>query len=286
MAKVKMTLGEWLQTWLMLYVEPSSLAKSTKQMYNRSVRAVPEDLRKVPMSDLTDLDLMPWLLDVARVHPRAAQLDRQMLHRALKVAGKLRLCRRGLVDPDTCPRIEHKAAKAEVLDVQQLRDYYAAAVAAGEYALAFCCCGLRRSEARGVTWGDIDFRTGILTVNGQRRNSEAKKPCKTASSVRAIVLPAALLAALRPLRGFPGVFVCPYGEKRLYEAHRRISAAAGVPVVHLHGLRHSVATACVRSGDSMKAVQGLLGHADFAVTANVYADHFLSASDLCEQLFL
>ena len=85
------TLGEWLETWLEYYVEPSALASSTKACYNRAVRAVPASLGSIWVIDIAPLDCLCWIQSVARTHPRAAQLDRVMLSRALLVARKLHL---------------------------------------------------------------------------------------------------------------------------------------------------------------------------------------------------
>ncbi len=77
------TLGEWLDTWLEYYVEPSALAPSTKACYNRAVRAIPASLGSIWVIDIAPLDCLCWIQSVARTHPRAAQLDRVMLSRAL-----------------------------------------------------------------------------------------------------------------------------------------------------------------------------------------------------------
>ncbi len=288
-----MTLGEWLDMWLLLYVEPSGLAQNTKMMYNRAVRAVPPALCAVDLRELNDLDLLPWLLTVAREHPRAAQLDRLTLHRALAVAGKLGLCSRGLVDDDTCPRIHHSPSETAVLTLPELRRYMETVLRLEEPEwpiLAFCACGLRRGEARGVTWGDVDFSTALLTINGQRQGQGPKKPLKTRASARGLFLPRVLVEKLGDFpRGDRGAFVCPSNENAVYRLHRRcIIDAVGMSrkFVTLHGLRHSVATACVGLGYPVRDVSWLLGHSTARLTLDVYANHLRSSSSLCEHLFV
>lgn len=58
-----------------------------------------------------------------------------------------------------------------------------------------------------------------------------------------------------------------------------------LPAVTLHGLRHSVASAAVLSGVPVKSVQGWLGHASYAITADLYANHLPDVSSACERLF-
>lgn len=52
------TLGEWLEIWLLHYVEPSGLAVHTKMCYNRAVQAVPAELSLVDMKFLSPLDCL------------------------------------------------------------------------------------------------------------------------------------------------------------------------------------------------------------------------------------
>ncbi len=284
-----MLLGEWLDMWLELYVDPADLAENTKKMYHRAVRAVPGDLRGLEMEALTALPLRPWLLAVAEDHPRAAQLDRVMLSVSLALAADLGLCRRDLINNRTCPKIVHKARKASILSPVQLRAYMAAACADGSpaaLALMLCACGLRRGEARGVTWADVDLMTGIVDVNGQRQGRKEKVPCKSESSARRIKLPSIALAALRRARSSPWGFICPQSETAMRTKHRAILEGLGLSgACSIHGLRHSVATACVMDGEAIKSVQGLLGHARYQLTADLYADHLPPVSPLCERLF-
>lgn len=98
-----MTFGDWLNTWLELYVAPSKLAPSTIACYNRAVAAVPAALARLDLHDLTPILMQKWIVTVARQHPRAAQLDRVMLVRALRCASKAGLA------PGLIPGSRHTA---------------------------------------------------------------------------------------------------------------------------------------------------------------------------------
>ena len=190
------TLGEWLEIWLLHYVEPSGLAVHTKMCYNRAVQAVPAELSLVDMKFLSPLDCLLWIQDVARVYPRAAQLDRVMLSRALKVAAKLHLtdC---VLDADTCPQVVHKPQKTAVLTLPELRRYVIAAANTDVApVLLLCCCGLRRGEALGARRCDLSA-DGILTVQVQRLDGLTLSPVKTCASVRRIALPPIVADCLR-----------------------------------------------------------------------------------------
>lgn len=283
-----MLLGEWLATWMDLYVWPADIAKSSKMCYNRAVKALPGRLSLIPLSELSPLDLRRWLLSVAEKNPRAAQLDRLTICRALTVAAKCGLCAPGLVDPDVCPKIKHKAARAAILTHEQLLAYFhAAAQTDVAPALMLMCCGLRRGEAMGVRWANVDLQAGTLLIDGQRSRCDqaAPDPLKSEASRRLIELPAALIAVLRR---WPrnGMWVCPCSSHVIYRRHAQLLEDLRLPSdVTLHGLRHSFATAAAAQGVPLKVLQRSLGHARFQLTADLYADHLPSLSSVSTRLF-
>lgn len=277
-----MNLGAWLSTWLELYVDVSNLAHNTMLCYHRAVGAVPPWLAEIELNYLSALDLRRWLVAVSRETPRAAQLDRVMLSRALTVAAKLGYCRSGLVDPDVCPQIVHEAKKTAVLSREELRRYMAAAAAEScAPVLLLCCCGLRRGEAMGARWADLDLHAGTLTISVQRERLEPL-PLKSKAAYRTIALPVEVLSVLRRWpRSIP--WVCGCSQSDVYRAHRRAIAAARVRPVTLHGLRHTMATLAAIGGEPIKLIQGALGHAHYALTADLYADHLPQVSTVTER---
>lgn len=281
-----MRLGEWLDTWYQLYVEPSELAPSTKGCYHRAVAAVPEDLRLKELADLSALDILPWVQLVAREHPRAAQLDRVMLSKALRIASKVGLCRPGIVDAETVPKPVYTPSKALILNPEELRTYMMAAQASTVApVLMLCCCGLRRGEAMGIRWQDLNLSTGVLMIRGQRRGDKLV-PLKTAHSYRQIQLPDEVIKALWLWpRSLVTDWLCAASTQRIYKEHRRILRECELPAVTLHGLRHSFATAAAMGGVPMKLLQGALGHAHYSITADLYADHLPPVSAVADQVF-
>lgn len=277
-----MTMGEWLEYWLSVYVcgPVSGLAPSTQACYARAVAAVPDALRQVPLSALSALDIMPWIVSVAAVHPRAAQLDRVMLSIALRIAAKMGLCSPGIIDPDTCPMPRHKPREAAILAANELRLYMATAQwSPCAPVLMLCACGLRRGEAWGMRWDAVDMGAGTVSVLGQRVGDELRPP-KTASGRRCLRMPRMLADVLR-VWPHSSDWVCDVPLKRVYAAHQDVLRLAGLPAVTLHGLRHSYATAAVGAGVPVKLVQYALGHAHYDVTADIYAHHPPAVSEVC-----
>ena len=121
--------------------------------------------------------------------------------------------------------------------------------------------GVRREEALQAEWQHVDLATGQwwlpTTKAGRGRyvtlNDEAKS-----------------LLAEQPSSGnSPFVFPGRFGDKPLNNARKtfeRVLAAAGLPHVRIHDLRHSFASLAVNSGASLYEVQHLLGHASSSVT--------------------
>lgn len=277
-----MSLGEWLNTWLTLYVDPSGLAQSTKACYHRAVASISPTLASHDMMSLTAIDIMPWLVFVSKEHPRAAQLDRAMLSKALNLAYKLGLCPGCVIDHDTLPKPPHAPKEALVLASGDAARYLAAAKSSDCYPLlALCLCGLRRGEALGARWTDI--RDGCLTLARQRlriNRSYQVLPLKTAKSRRTLLLPVQLQ---QELAGWPRTitgWIVDTTPERLQREHKRLICACGLPDVTLHGLRHTFATLAAAQGLPMKQLQMALGHSKMQLTADLYADHLPPLSDL------
>jgi integrase len=152
--------------------------------------------------------------------------------------------------------------------------------------------GLRRGEAAGLRWSDLDLDAGTLTVTGQLQQLGGRLvagPPKSDAGRREIALDTTTIAALREHRlrqqaeraaagtGWDGsgyVFTTatgqPYAPDRLTRLFRKLVAASGLPPVTLHGLRHGAATLSLAAGADLKVVQDQLGHSTVVLTADTY----------------
>ena len=134
--------------------------------------------------------------------------------------------------------------------------------------------GLRRGEICGLRWKDVDLVAGELHVVNQRVTLATGETIdctpKSSSSVRTIPLPPQIVTYLKPFRGLPEAYVTPLTPSGLDQAHRSLVTRLDLRAIPLHGLRHSMATSCIRHGGEMRALQNVLGHASYATTANRY----------------
>ena len=150
--------------------------------------------------------------------------------------------------------------------------------------------GLRRGELSGLKCADIDFEEQVLTPS---RSIVAQRVgnVKTDASAKTIPLDAALIEELKEWRAETPyssdsdyVFASwkmkrkqPLWLSRVMQHHiKPVAAKLGFPLKGYHTLRHSYTTLLRQNGNDPKVVQGLLRHASYQITANIY-DEAVSA---------
>ncbi|MEV0374567.1 tyrosine-type recombinase/integrase [Streptomyces sp. NPDC050636] len=162
---------------------------------------------------------------------------------------------------------------------------------------------LRRGEATGLPWAELDMTKGIAHVTEQlvvdSSHTVWEDTPKSRSGRRAITLDHAtfsLLTAWRDVqktqrtewekkhRNAPdkyGPYVDsgytftqpdgrPHHPKHVSQAFDRFIKRTGLPPIRLHDLRHCAASLSLAAGLSMKAIQALLGHSSYQLTADTY----------------
>jgi integrase len=152
--------------------------------------------------------------------------------------------------------------------------------------------GIRQSEAFGITLDRLDLSNGTVRIDRQLAsvNGAAPKfsPPKTKASFRKIPLPDIAVLELRQhletwMPGPMGIVFTNMRGDRLRRAAfgnawKKILTSADVPHTTFHGLRHYYASLLIQSGESVKTVQSLLGHASAVETLDTYG-HLWPGSD-------
>lgn len=137
--------------------------------------------------------------------------------------------------------------------------------------------GLRFSEALGLTPDDFDFAHQMLSVSKtwDYKNGGGFVPTKNASSVRKVQLDWQLImqlsGLLRELPANEPVFV----RGKVYNSTANSVLArhcknVSVPVISIHGLRHTHASLLLYAGVSIASVSRRLGHASMTTTQETY----------------
>lgn len=161
--------------------------------------------------------------------------------------------------------------------------------------------GVRRGEALGVRWSDVDLDAGTVSLRRSRvvaGGRVVEGPTKTKAGERSMALDADTVSALRSWKAAQSserllmgagwgntvelVFTQPNGTplypQTITAAFKRIAIELGLPTIGVHGLRHSSATMMLASGISPKVVSQRLGHANVSITLDTYS-HVLPAHD-------
>lgn len=130
-------------------------------------------------------------------------------------------------------------------------------------------CGLRISEAVGLTTGQVFIAERLVRVTG-KGDRERIVPL----GGEAIHWLSRYMAEARPLLAKPGrndhrIFLSQRGtgisRKGVWKRFKQITGAANIQA-KVHTLRHSFATHLLQGGANLRAVQELLGHADISTT--------------------
>ncbi len=300
-------LGEWLPT------VKGSLRPTTYASYTMLAREhiIPR-LGSLQLQKLTPAAinaLYAHLSEHGRVHgggPLSASSVRRVhavLHRSCHDAvrwGRLTVNPVAGADPPKASA-EHDD-RLPVWNAEQLASFLAAVAEDRLYALwrLLAMTGMRRGEALGLAWVDVDMEAGSVTirrawipVNGVAQFSEPK----SRRSRRTIALDPITVEALKAhvarqadeqtcwVEGLATaglVFTRPDGRPLVpwvvSKAFREQAKAAMLPPIPLHGLRHTYATLALASGVNPRIVSGRLGHATVALTLDVYS-HVLPQAD-------
>lgn len=154
--------------------------------------------------------------------------------------------------------------------------------------------GLRRGEAVGLRWQDVDLTRGFLNVRQQvvrQRGELLTGPPKTRTGEdRRVDLDSGTIGVLlahrlrqeedRRRHGLPApgsdlVFTWPdgngYSPDYVTRQFKLLSKRAGVPMKRLHDLRHGSASLQLAAGVPIAVVSQRLGHSTIALTADTYS---------------
>lgn len=261
------TVDDYLCDWLTL--RSGALRARTIESYASLIRLhVSPSIGSMSVDQVDALSIRSCLARiVASGHSRTAELCYVMLCAALGDLPQQPL--RGV------PRPAHIQQSPEPWSDDQMAAYMAA-LEDHPHGLALSLglvLGLRRGEICGLRWQDISRDTSEIFVTNQRMRLDSGKIIdalpKSRSSVRPIPVPPPLMARLRRARQLSG-YVDGISPSGLDQAHRALVRRLGLPPIPLHGLRHSMATSCIRHGGDMRSLQLLLGHAKYATTADRY----------------
>jgi len=296
------------------------LAESTRVSYTEHINVyIIPALGSIPLAELTIKDLNDFYLALARRRTRlrgstlsAGTVTR--VHATLR-AGLNAALRRGLIEWNPAreaepPRRHRPRAVVWTEDlIAHWKDtgerpsvavwtatqtaVFLAAIAGDRLYAAYhliALRGLRRVEAAGLRWCDLDLERGLcfITHQVQRRGWDIPQgPPKTPTSVRAVALDRTTVKVLKAHRRrqeaecqvrdvtpsgflFTRVDGQPLAPEYLYRRFVKLVAEHGLPPIRLHDLRHGAASLALEAGVDLKVVSDQLGHSSIVLTADTY----------------
>jgi integrase len=245
-----------------------------------------------------------------RLDPRTVNYVHTIVHRALKDAVRWGRLARNPADATDPPRGGQKSDGVHSWDAATLRKFLTESSVSGDRLrplwVLLATTGMRRGEALGLRWSDVDLDAGRLrvvqTIIQVRSKATIGEP-KTARGRRPIALDVGTVAVLREHRrrvlqqrmlvgrDFKDrdlVFHHPDGSclkpDAVSAAFVRRVRAVGLPRLTLKGLRHTWATLALERGIHPRVVQERLGHSTIAITLGIYSHVAPTLHDEAAQL--
>jgi len=261
----RMTLGEWLDTWLEDYKE-GTIHSTTLACYCQFIEAyIKPELGHKQISLINGHDIQRMynrLKKNGRIneHPEEGNAlsdatvnhIHTMLHGAMKDAVQANIIPRNPTEGPTAPKPNYKPKK--ILNEQELETFMEL-IRKDEVWYEFfyteLMTGLRRGEICGLMWKDFDEKKGTLSICRTLHRKElgvfSLGATKTSKGTRTIILPQSIVELLRRRKKravsqwiFPQP-VSPELPMNPDSAYRRLKVLlkqAGLPNIRFHDLRH------------------------------------------------
>lgn len=301
----RLTVGAYLDRWVVGL--QGRVEAKTASDYADTVRLhLRPALGHRQLTDLTVADVNAlWTAKLKKGYkPNSIRIMRAVLRSAFRQAEKEGLIVRNVAALSDPPKLEHQEGRS--LSVDQARKLLAAAKddrLEALYAIALTY-GLRRGEALGISWNDVDLEAGVVQIQHQvsrvrlaekereptgRRSRLVVKDLKTKRSRRNLHLTAELIAMLRTHRSRQAaerlaagpawkdsgmVFTTATGTvvdpDNFSHGFNKLCERAGLGHWHPHELRHSAASLMLAQGTDLHVVSEILGHSSVAMTKDVY----------------
>ena len=217
---------------------------------------------------------------------------RAVLVQAIKQAERWGLAHRNVAALTDGPRMAKREGRS--LTIEQARVLLNTAKGDRLEALyvVLLSLGLRRGEALGLAWGDLDLDTHTLIVRQALKREGGVLvlgTVKTAGSRRALNIPSTVADTLRAHRRrqaderlaagsawtdtglvFTTTIGTPIDPANFRHCFAHLCQRAGLGHWHPHELRHSAASLMLAQGVPLEVVSEILGHASIRMTKDVY----------------
>lgn len=274
---------EYYRRWVSVYKE-GAIRDVTLSKYHMSLAWIERLVPDLRLADITRVKYQQIINDYAKDHERQTTMD---FHHQLKGA-ILDAVDEGLIPRDPTRKVIIKGKtpahkKVKYLNQFELHTLLKSLTLENEiswdwFILLVAKTGMRFSEALAITPKDFDFAHQTLSVSKtwNYKDGGGFSPTKNKSSVRKIQIDWQVVmqfaSLVRDLPEDQPIFV---KDKAVYNATvndllARYCKKLKIPVISVHGLRHTHASILLFAGVSIASVARRLGHASMTTTQKTY----------------
>ena len=274
---------EYYAQWISVYKE-GAIRKVTMDKYLMTQSWLNRLIPNTRICDMTRVVYQQLLNDYAKYHERQTTMD---FHHQLKGA-ILDAVDDGLIERDPTRKTIIKGKTPSAKKIKYLNQFelhtllinldLGKEVNWDWFILLVAKTGMRFSEALALTPNDFDFAHQTLSISKtwDYKGNGGFLPTKNKSSVRKIQIDwQTVIQFSEIVKGKPvdkPIFV---GESNVYNSTvndilARHCAKCNVPIISVHGLRHTHASLLLFAGVSIASVARRLGHASMTTTQKTY----------------
>lgn len=273
---------DFYEKWILVYKQ-GAIRKVTMDKYHMTLKWLKQLIPDVTLDQMNRLIYQQLLNDYAEYHERQTTMD---FHHQLKGA-ILDAVDEGLIQRDPTRKAVIKGRPPKLRKQKYLNQFELQTLIShldlskginwDWFILLVAKTGMRFSEALAVTPEDFDFSRQNLSISKTWNYKEGGgfSPTKNRSSVRKVQLDWQTVIQFSELvKDLPEdkpIFV----NGRLYNSTvnkvlERHCKATGIPVITIHGLRHTHASLLLFAGVSIASVARRLGHSSMTTTQKTY----------------
>lgn len=275
---------DYYAQWVHIYKE-GAIRKVTLNKYLMTISWLKKLIPNLALSDMTRIAYQKLLNDYAKEHERQTTMD---FHHQLKGA-ILDAVDEGFINRDPTRKVIIKGKTPTEKKIKYLNQFELHTLLSGLnlgkdinwdwFILLVAKTGMRFSEAIALTPKDFDFSHQSLSISKtwDYKGEGGFLPTKNKSSVRKIQIDWQTVVQfselLKGLSDEQPIFV--KNNQKVYNSTvndilERYCKKAKIPIISIHGLRHTHASLLLFAGVSIGSVARRLGHASMTTTQKTY----------------